>query len=192
MKLKSILKTIILMTVVACAPAVQAADPFINGVIQMGIDASSPNSGFGVTLDNSDLGLATQVTSWAGAIVINASNDFSGTVGQAVNFPTPWIFANSYTPFWTVGNFSFDLTSSWVSQSSGHLLVEGTGMLHAPGFSDTPGFWSFAITGPQGGANGQFSWSSSTNSVPDGGTTIALLGLSLLGLHGIRRKFAQR
>jgi hypothetical protein len=42
-----------------------------------------------------------------------------------------------------------------------------------------------------GGAGGTFGATANLKAVPDGGTSAALLGLSLLGLHGIRRKFAK-
>jgi hypothetical protein len=193
MKFKTKLKIAVALACVAFSPTAQAADPFIEGVILMGVDLLNPNVGDGVTF-NGPLATATQVDTWTGAIVIAATGDFAGTSG-AVSFPTPWIFANSYTPFWTVGAFSFDLTNSMITQGPGFLEVKGTGMLHATGFSDTPGFWVFTATGfqdPQLGNNTLFSWSSSTNSVPDGGSTVALLGLSLLGLHSARRKFIKR
>ncbi len=43
------------------------------------------------------------------------------------------------------------------------------------------------------GSVGTFTATANLNTrVPDGGSTVALLGLSMLGLHGIRRKFAKR
>ncbi|MGC2353370.1 MAG: VPDSG-CTERM sorting domain-containing protein, partial [Candidatus Udaeobacter sp.] len=57
------------------------------------------------------------------------------------------------------------------------------------GFDATAGTWSF--TAQNGSANGVFSFSASTFSsqaTPDGGATVALLGLALAGIEGTRRK----
>ncbi len=118
--------------------------------------------------------------------------------GTSVSFAEPWVFDPStpYSPLWTVTDngttFTFNLTSSFIAlQNSSFLSISGTGVITGTGFDDTPGVWNFSSQGP--GAEGKFSWSASTgNQVPDGGTTLVLLGASLLGLHGIRRKLGHR
>jgi hypothetical protein len=167
--------------------------PYLNGVINMGTNFSV--LGAGIKLQNAggavttNLATAAGVKTWVGAIVTSSSGSFATALpGSPVSFAQPWVFANPYTPLWSVGGFTFDLTSSMVTHLPSFLLVEGTGLLHAPGFADTPGFWTFSTQGSA--AQGVFSWSSSTNSVPDGGATVALLGFALLGLHGVRRKLA--
>jgi hypothetical protein len=195
MKLKTTSKIgAAVIAALALTSAAQAL-PFLNGVINMGTNFQV--GGAGVVLQDAggvattNLGLAAGVQSWVGAIVTSSSVDFSVVAnGSAVTFAQPWVFATPQAPLWSVGGFSFDLTSATVSSPGSFLLVEGSGMLKAAGFEDTPGFWTFSTQGQA--AQGVFSWSSSTNSVPDGGTTVALLGFSLLGLHGIRRKFAKR
>jgi hypothetical protein len=93
-------------------------------------------------------------------------------------------------PLWTVtvglNTYSFSLSSPIsISQPGDNTLeLKGTGTLMATGFDNTPGTWIF--TGNQGG--GTFSYSSSNAArVPDGGASIALLGLSILGLGGVSR-----
>jgi hypothetical protein len=185
---------------IALTSAAHAA--FITGQINMGTDGTVAGSGVvyqdsaGVTTTN--LALAAGVKSWVAPVVSSTSGAFTSiTNGTAVTFATPWIFdpSTAYTPLWTVGNFTFDLSSSVFSKpvigGKTFLVVAGTGVIKnsVDGYDDTPGSWEFSSQGKAAG--GVFSWSSSTTSVPDGGTTIALLGFSLLGLHGVRRKFAK-
>lgn len=97
-------------------------------------------------------------------------------------------------PIWTftIGGttYSFDLlalTNGHVDQGS--MSFSGTGIAHITGFDDIPA--SFALQGA--GTNFEFTLSSSTtstNSTPDGGTTLALLGLGLSAV-GIVRRFAK-
>jgi hypothetical protein len=65
------------------------------------------------------------------------------------------------------------------------LTLSGRGLISGAGYTATDGDWA----GTFNSGGGTFTWSAST-AVPDGGTTIALLGASLLGLYGARRKFA--
>lgn len=69
------------------------------------------------------------------------------------------------------------------------LHVIGTGMVMGNGYDPTPGTWSFTTQEPSAGNRFTFSASSA---VPDGGTTVAMFGFSLLGLYGARRKFGSR
>jgi hypothetical protein len=195
MKLKTIPRMgAAIVAALALTSAAQAL-PFLNGVINMGTDFNV--GGAGIILQDAgsatttNLSLAAGVQSWVGVIVTSASGDFTGNNGTAVAFATPWVFAASTNPLWSVNGFSFDLAAgAAVSTPGSFLLVEGNGMLKKAGYADTPGHWTFSTQGQA--AQGEFSWSSSTNSVPDGGTTVALLGFSLLGLHGVRRKFVKR
>lgn len=171
---------------------------FISGTINFGTGANG-----GITLQDvggnstTSLTAAAGVTSWTNAIVTTASGDYCCVPnGTLVSLASPWIFnpSTSYSPFWTITRpdlsvITFDLTGSVITfQTSGGLIVEGTGMAQMPGFTDTPGTWFFSTQGSP--SNGLFSWSSTTD-VPDGGTTLALLGGSLLGLGAIRRKLVK-
>ena len=98
---------------------------------------------------------------------------------------------------WTAGGFTFNLSASSITlQNNSFLLVEGTGFIVGNGFDQTAGTFSFSTQ--ENDVDGRFSFSAagiatptSTN-VPDGGATIALLGLSLLGLQGARKAIAKR
>jgi hypothetical protein len=151
----------------------------------------------GLTLNTGDANTATSVTGWSNTIVESIDGDFasSGLVhGNAAVFVAPWIFAIPPNPgipsFWTVaagGGWSFDLSSSSITgQGGGFLFVSGTGVIHHAGFDDTAGTWSFSTQNPLAG--GQFSFSAADGAVPDGGATVALLGLALAGIEGMRRK----
>jgi len=164
------------------------------------IDITSLN---GVTLNATSLATATNAkfdktpyqavaTSSGSFAAIGAANSTVNMTGTTWNFTTG-VPINS---FWSVGGFTFNLNSSTVvpGQTAYFLQATGTGTITGPsGYTPATGRWTFTATDASGGTAGtsQFSFTSST-SVPDGGTTITLLGLSLLGLHGARRKFASR
>jgi VPDSG-CTERM motif len=146
-----------------------------------------------VTFDNTDLSLAKEVSTNF-AIVLSHSLDFNSVPLFTSVTVFPWIFSPSMptTPLWTVGSFSFDLTSSTiVSQTDFFLNVTGVGTLSGPGFDPTPGTWSFTVANALGRTNETFGFQSDTAAglVPDGGTTAALLGLALAGIEVLRRKF---
>ena len=146
----------------------------------------------GATFDG-PLATATTVTSFSNVKVHSVDGDFAGFV--AVLDPTTmaatWTF-NPSTPtpgLWSVGGFTFDLDSSTVVlQNSNNLLITGTGVVTGNGFDATPGIWNFSTQAP--GAHGVFSFSASSGFVPDGGSTMAFLGLALVGVEAIRRKLA--
>jgi hypothetical protein len=139
---------------------------------------------------------ATAVTDWYGHTgigrpkVLTASGDFSSfsLVGRGVEFAGPWTFNSGSVPdFWTVGGFTFDLTSSGVvTQNSNLLNASGTGFVSGNGFDSTAGTWSFT-TRTSGAPEFLFSVSTG-DGVPDGGATVALLGLALAGVEVVRRK----
>lgn len=95
-------------------------------------------------------------------------------------------------PIWstvTVGLASFDLTSiTSISESASGLVLTGTGIISLAGFDNTAGTWSFGANTTDGTT---FNFSSTTMAgVPDGGTTVVLLGAALSGLAWVnaRRK----
>lgn len=181
-----------------CTSAAQAV--FISGSINF-----SSGAGGGIVFQDSlgnvttNIGAATGIKSWLLSEVEEGSGSFDVVPdGSAVSFAQPWIFnpSTSATPLWTIAgpeNFSFNLTSSNIAfQNGSFLAIAGTGTLTGTGFDPTPGTWNFTTQGVA--ADSKFSWSSSTvaAAVPDGGTSIVLLGGSLLGLYGLRRKFSVR
>lgn len=149
----------------------------------------------GAIYDTMTLATATRVDEFRDVTVASRDGDFEAfvTVGDAVTMASPYIFTPSTaTPnLWSVDGFTYDLfTSTVVLQNSDFLLIEGTGSISGNGFDATPGTWSFTSQSPD--ANGVFSFSSgsSAQGVPDGGTTVALLGFALAGIEIVRRKLA--
>jgi hypothetical protein len=141
-------------------------------------------------------------------LVLDSTGDFSSV--PAIPQITPVDFANDSAgnewlwnsgpidDFWQVGGFTFDLLASQeitTANPNEALAVLGVGVISGNGFDPTPGVWAFVVTNAGGNdrnnASFTFQASNRTQGVPDGGTTIALLGVSLLGLHGIRRKLAR-
>ncbi len=132
------------------------------------------------------------------ALVTNVSGSFATTIsdGDVASFPNLYQFNPSAptTPLWTVGGFTFNLTSSTVLlQTSTALVIEGTGILTGPaGFDPTPGVWAFSSQQSNGASKNSFSFSANTaaNGVPDGGSTVALLGAALIGVATLLRKLS--
>ena len=116
---------------------------------------------------------------------------YSGVdVSSTVTFASPIAVANgaigtlwSFTDPNSSNLFSLeDAIVTLVDQSNG-LFMSGTGIAKISGgnYNDTAGTWS--LSAQQG-----FSFSAGT-SVPDSGTTVSLLGLSLIGLAAVARRF---
>jgi len=168
-------------------------------VITGKLDITSLN---GVTLNTTSLATATNakfdqtpyqaVSSSTGSFAaIGVANSTVTMTGTTWNFTT----AVPINSFWSVGGFTFNLASSNVvaGQNANFLQATGTGTITGPsGYTPSSGFWTFTATDASGGsaATHKFTFTSST-SVPEGGTTMALLGMSMLGLYGARRKFGQ-
>jgi hypothetical protein len=99
----------------------------------------------------------------------------------------------SVTPLWAVSfggiNYAFDLLALTNGHTAtGSMSFTGTGTAHATGFDDT--FATWAIQGS--GNNFAFTISTSTTTsvggVPEGGTTVALLAIALVGTWALRRQ----
>lgn len=149
----------------------------------------------GATLNANSTDSATGVTSWVSPTVFSRDGDFASYIlaGDEVTMVDSWTFDSliEVANFWSVGGFTFDLTSSYVSlQSDGDLIVKGSGWISGNGFEATAGSWNFTSQNPS--ANGVFSFSASTavqpTSVPDGGATLALIGSVLIGLGTVARR----
>jgi hypothetical protein len=153
-----------------------------------------------VTLDTTSAGTATAVLMWhekdntGTPFVTSADGSFSGLTGSAATFVAPWSFnSGAIMGFWSVGGFTFDLISSHILfQGGGGVLVTGSGTISGNGFTPTLGTWSFTTQDPSAGVPPVFSFSASTGApgVPDSGSTVALLGVALVGVEVIRRKLA--
>ena len=154
-----------------------------------------------VTYPVADIDLATAFQSFSGVTVASVSGSYAvagvepGTVVSMSAFSFNPFAPAGVIPLWqtTSGTAaSFDLLSLGpVIQGNGFLILTGEGTLHLDGFDNTPGYWRFSSQ--QGDTT--FSFSSSNGAltpvnagVPDGGTTVMLLGAALSGLALIRRK----
>ena len=146
-----------------------------------------------VNLDNTDLSLATAVNHWIVSVVGLSSGDLTVPVLTPVTMHEPYVFVGPTDDLWSVNGFTFDLASATVvSQSVNFLNVLGTGTISAAGFDDTPGTWSFTISNADGKTHLAFGFQANTTAVvPDGGTTVMLLGAAL-GVLGIARRALKR
>jgi hypothetical protein len=158
-----------------------------------------------VTLNNTSAGNSTGITTWGDNSGLNSptvssrGGQFVGlvTAGDFVTFVAPWSFNSGAVPaFWTVDGFTFALTSSAIQFQGGspaQVVVGGSGFISGNGFSSTAATWSFSVGDPPAGTvdgNAIFSIRASSASVPDGGTTVMLMGAALSGLALLRRKLA--
>jgi len=178
--------------------AILAAGLATTGFVSPQANAASINGAItfagGAIYDTMSLATATRVNTFLDVTVMSDDGDFASfvNVGDSVTMAEPWIFTPSTpTPgLWSVGGFTFDLASSTVVlQNSDFLVISGTGTVSGNGFDPTPMTWDFTSQSPD--ANGVFSFSASGNAgggVPDGGTTVALLGFALTGLEILRRR----
>lgn len=159
----------------------------------------------GVDLNTSSAGTATEVLAWTGPggtgmpIVISDDGSFSSiTPGTTATFAAPWSFnSGPVSSLWSVGGFTFDLTSSSIVFQGGNpagVLVDGIGAVSGNGLDMEAMTWSFSTSDP--GATGvdslifSFQVASGTTggTVPDGGTTAMLLGLGILGLGLLKKQ----
>ena len=157
------------------------------------------------TIDSTSFVTATRFLSFQNVVVgapSALSGNYVGTSGAAVTV-TPFIWSpptasTPLNPLWTFvsgGNtYSFDLSILHVDYASptGLLLSGlGTALITGPGMEklNTTGTWDFSS---QTLGQTSFTFSSTTTvpsaAVPDGGSTVAMLGASLLGLSIMKRK----
>lgn len=151
----------------------------------------------GYNVNTGNLNTATAFTSFFGNFVTTTSGSFVIVAPGTPVTVTPFSFnpfGGAVTPLWTTAagpSASFNLTTlSSVAQPGDNTLdLKGVGTLQLAGFDPTPGMWVFTANQ----AGGTFSWSSSNAAagVPEGGTTAAMLGLSLL-LAGLVTRRARR
>ena len=141
-----------------------------------------------------DLTTATTL-SVSGTTVGAASGDLAGAT--LASFATP-IGVNGNSPslvggnLWSVqvGSYFFWLVVNTEVQgttTSTELDLAGTGTLKSnnPGFSSTAGTWSIDFTDNN---PSKFTWQSASANIPDGGTTVLLLGVALSAMGLFRKK----
>ncbi len=147
-----------------------------------------------VKFDTRSLATASQVNKWKSVHVGSDTGDFSTFAApeNPVAMATPWVFASSapFSGLWSVGGFTFDLTSSVVVFRSRNFLdVQGNGTVSGDGFAVTSGHWSVTFTKHRRRRLFWFSFEANTpvaqppaEPVPESGSTGALLALGLIGL----------
>jgi hypothetical protein len=167
------------------------ADPLLSGNVIV-------NGTF--VLNSGSVATATAVELWTTSLAVGSS-DFSGVTTAGSTFiATPWTFTSTSTttPLWSDNGVAFYLTGVSIQHGVGaqnnepYLDINGTGYFTEAGFSKTSGTFTIDTQNPElnaGDANGLFSLAASGGTVPDGGTTVALLGSALIGLGGLRRMF---
>jgi hypothetical protein len=189
------MKTLIKLTSIAAIAAAMLAGATslvagpINGSITFnGTVQLSPNSISTATVAFSP---TTKVASVAG--------DFSSfvSVNDIVALDASWTLnSGPVSDFWVVDGFHFDLSSSAIVPPQGPFLnVSGSGIVWGNGFTPTSATWSFTI--PPGSAGNLYSFAAATvtvvpnqhNPVPDSGVTALLLGLGLVSLNLVARRF---
>jgi len=149
-----------------------------------------------VSYDASSAGTATEVVNWINPNVNGTSGAFTGIAnGTPSNLTAPWFFdtSSAINNFWSVGGFTFQLLSSWVTAqgggSLGYVIVNGTGIVSGNGYDPTVLSWSFTSQDPAVTQDPTTcTFSASANSVPDGGATVMLLGIALSGVALLKRK----
>ena len=194
--MKTLTKTILAVLatgLISCALfSQQAQADLINGTITFGGS---------VNLNTASAGTATAVTGWHGfggvgnPLVVDADGDFLTYVTPGVSsaiFATPWSFnSGAVTAFWSVGGFTFNLVASSIFSQGGNpagVVVTGYGYITGNGFDATFGVWSFSTQDPSAGQPARFSFSAASGTVPDSGSTVAFLGLALVGVEALRRR----
>jgi len=84
-----------------------------------------------------------------------------------------------------------------VTQTATFLNISGTGIVSGNGFAPTNATWAFTVQNASSHALGSnlfysFSANLATQGVPDGGSSVAMLGIGLGLVEFIRRKFRLR
>lgn len=156
--------------------------------------------GFGgsVKLNTRSLLAASQVNKWKNVYVGSDTGSFATFAASesAVTMATPWVFASS-TPFsglWSVGGFTFDLSSSAVVFRSRNVIdLQGTGTVSGHGFDATSGDWSIIFTKHRRKRHFWFSFEANAPiaqspgvPVPESGSTGVLLAFAVVGLFCLR------
>jgi len=147
---------------------------------------------------------ATTVVAWSGATTANPvvhsdSGVIAGLIplGTQIVFSAPWNFtvSSQINPFWFVQGtpgINFELLNSTfvrgVLGGTPYVAISGIGTLNASGYDATT--WNFSVTfqdpSTVPSAN-TFTFSASQANVPDGGTTVMLLGAALSGTALLKR-----
>lgn len=186
-----------LLVVMAMSTGAKAA--YIDGYLDFGMGRLVLKDAGGETTSNFS---AVRGITFSGTTTVNlAGGDFASVLGSTVSFnQNPWVFDPVSTgDLWNVGGFTFNVQSATYAvqtlNNTSSLVVVGTGYVKGNDFKETAGTWVLTTQRSNVGSGAtrtELSWSSSASSegsrdVPDGGTTLALFGATLLGLCGARK-----
>ena len=145
-------------------------------------------------LDFIDLFGSDPTWGFAGDFLVNsAKGDLAAAAGKN-GFMEDLLFAGSYPiiPFQSVfgvAGFTFDLFSIAVGlQTADYLILNGTGMFHKSGFSDTAGLFKFTANG----ADGTFSFSASESTNVPEPASLMLIGTGVAFAASRLRRRNQR
>jgi len=148
------------------------------------------------TADSGNFELASYFT-FTGVTVGYATGTYAPTVGTGVSMSELFINPLSYaSPLWqfTYGGSTYNFTLSSASvayESSTQISLSGSGTLEV-GSDSAPGTWTFSTSNTGGPDVTSFIFQSSNTAtgVPDGGTTVLLLGAALAALGLLQRRLA--
>lgn len=136
---------------------------------------------------------ATQITSYQNSpapyVASTGGEFFDVPLNTSANLFAPYIL-NTSTPvssFLQFDGMTFSMTSSSSQVLGPFLFTTAYGTLTGPGFDATPYIMTLAASGPQT-TSFQASLAVNYTALPDGGTTLALLGGALTVVGLIRRK----
>lgn len=185
-------------------------------LLSLSANAASLTGGFTMTgtltTDNggNELLNATTFVTWSGTVA-SADGSFTTVLGDAINFHQNWTIGSAQNQLWAVGPgsyntapyFWFDLAHATVtttgSAGSATMSITGTGSAYGadssptPTYFGTPFVWTFSAQDPAHGSPLVFSFSASTypQSVPDSGSAVAMLGMALACVEGLRRRLSK-
>ena len=142
-----------------------------------GIDFTNPIQILEAISTGDYAGLAAATTATFTDLVGGSAFGVVGTTGPLAVDPL-WTFVD--------GGLTYEFNLSTVISNAvvaGARVIEGSGTATITGFDPTPGYWQLSTSG----RNATVSFSS-VATVPDGGATVAFLGLALLGISVVRAK----
>ena len=193
--IKRIPKTI---TSILCAAAFCAAVLAGPSAKATTINGSIAFSALGVTVNNPNLALATSFTLDSPYVAMSPTGTYS-----TVPLLTAVVFNGftfnpavaSVTPLWTFSSggivYSFDATSvvADYNASRSEWDIGGTGLAMATGFTTTEGSWTVNLSQTDASFAFDATSGASGRAVPDGGSSMTLMGSAFLGLGALGRKF---
>ena len=198
MKIHSILFSVFVFAAVIAAKAVSLS---AGSSITFRTDDMIANNVWTGTGGDGTVNQINTITSFGVVTVDSRTGSFAPavTTGMSVTMGTPLAFAAPFSnnPLWSVGGFTFNLTSfnapvrtDNVAPVPDSLALSGMGTIQGAGFDPTPGGWTW--TGTMDGSS-SFSFASTTVAgsgagVPDSGSTLTLLGIALVSFAALRRK----